>query len=313
LENQKRIEHEKEILRNIDLRKKEKEKDEKIEKTNKVQVQQKVVVEPIKNKMVIEEVVEDQKVNSPKLKVIEAEKSISFFDMEKKKEHEQEHEAPDSVNSSFSGDENDHLVNIINIEKSQKIPELNPDKTKRNVELTHHNPNELISSQLNAKDDFIENLFSAKTQNNQSTKYKFDFYPENKVVTSKDFNDLDDFPLRTDLQAKSKYNLEEDDEEIDDKPKENESKINKNNIEDNLKNTKDMYSFIKENEELNKQSNNLDVFCDFAVKSLKHLVPKLIKDMDKENYNPKELNKLLNNPGLFFILNEKISKMIVVI
>lgn len=313
MENQKRIEREKEILRNIDLRKKEKEKDEKIEKTNKVQVQQKVVVEPIKNKMVIEEVVEDHKVNSPKLKVIEAEKPISFFDMEKKKEHEQEPEPPESVNSSFSGDEDDHVANIINIEKSQKIPELNADKTKRNVELTHHNHNELISSQLNAKDDFIENLFSAKTQNNQSTNYKFDYYPENYIVTSKDFNDLDDFPLRTDLQAKSKYNLEEDDEEIDDKPKEKESKSNKNNIEDNLKNTKDMYSFIKENEELNKQSNNLDIFCDFAVKSLKHLVPKLIKDMDKENYNPNELNKLLNNPGLFFILKEKISKMIVVI
>jgi len=66
-------------------------------------------------------------------------------------------------------------------------------------------------------------------------------------------------------------------------------------MEEGLKNTKDMYSYINENTELSKQANNLDTFCNFAVKSLKHLVPKLMNDMDKDNYSQAELNKMLQN------------------
>jgi len=202
---------------------------------------------------------------------------------------------PKSVNSSFSGDELDQVANQINIEKSEQIPELKIDNERHN----DTSDNNILTASKH-KDDFIENLFSNKSALNtdykQKTGYNFNFYDENKVVTSKDIpfdDEHSDFPLNNRQTTQSKYDLDEDDDTP--KPEKNEKKDKNVSMEEGLKNTKDMYSYINENTELSKQANNLDTFCNFAVKSLKHLVPKLMNDMDKDNYSQAELNKMLQN------------------
>ena len=213
------------------------------------------------------------------------------------KEKQKEPPVPDSVNSSFSGDEFDQITNQINIEKSEKVPERILDSipyglnNKKRIGDNLPN-NELVATIIDKKDDFIENLFSNKNNNN--------YYPDNKIVTSKDFADLpgpevDDFPMKKQGKVTSKYNLDED-EDGEEADVEKEIKKNKS-LDSELRNTIDMTSYIRENEELAKQSNNLDTFCNFAVKSLKHLVPKLMNNMEKDKPNQDELNRLLNNPG----------------
>lgn len=307
LEKQKEIQREKEIIRNVEVRKNVVVKVEKsVTNTN---------VDANKNEKFFKNMGEDQEevVNTMEGKTNTTMNTMnntvdsmngmidrisdltkknvkpeSFFDQEKKVESKK----PESLNSSFSGDEFDHVANQINIEKSEKIPELS-----KNTSNTHNNSNVLSTSQITkTKDDFIENLFSNKPTNDYNsttgtTGYKYDFYKEDKIVKSSEIP-FDDFPLQRNNNTTSRYNLEDEDDDDTLKP-------TKDTMDDSLKKTKDMYTYINENEELKKQQNDLDKFCNFAVESLKHFVPKLMSDMDKENYSQEELNKLMQNPGTF--------------
>ena len=135
----------------------------------------------------------------------------------------------------------------------------------------------LVYEKTDYEDDMIEALFNNKVI---SEFMKDDNIPPKKIGNDEDFpinkklpkQDLDD-----DISEKlSNSSFEE--------IRQRKKKDNMiNGFSSDINKTKNIDDFIQENPELKKQNDNLNKFYDFALKSLKYLIPKFVKG--NEDFN----------------------------
>ena len=311
-EREKKLSEEEDIKRmkeELEKIEKEKEENEKRIKKNKEKKEKERLEKAQKEDEEVEELIcttrrKDETENEQNKKNEEKKENNDEGDKEKKDEKK--------VNNNKLFDENNEPEFIKQL-FSKKIPQeildkLNKDKDKYN----------------NSKKE-EENVNIIKEDKKEKSEPKKDIKEKEILITSKEEKENIDNNINSNLDINKEISQKEKEKENKNKIIENEDedlfpikskkqkeisepgKFENINMEHELRNTQDFYDYIENNPELKKQYNQLNNYCDFAVKSINYLVNKgagMDKTSQTEAKKIEEANQKLNE----FLLEPIIKK-----
>jgi len=180
-------------------------------------------------------------------------------------------------------------------------------KHEENVNNKNNKVSNIVSDSQGINNN-TQTISNSDTTNNQNLNnyYETDFsFPINSHANEKTSNTNEDLNYDS-------FNDDDEDNDIPNKNNNNKNtKTNKNNqsnqFSDEIKKTKDMYDYIEENPELRKQAINLEIYSDFTVKSLKHMLPKMMNGQGEADNELKNacLTNNIGNSRVFDTYEEK--------
>ena len=229
----------------------------------------------------------DELMKETKRKKEEKEEKENKDKIKEEKEKEKKNETNNENNKLFDeNNEPEYIKQLFN----KKIPQEILDKLNKDEGKYNNSPSKQSQPENNTQQ--ISHI-----SNNEINKKELQINPEKEIITKelkknnteKEEEDL--FPIKSNKQK-----------EISEP-----GKFQNINMEKELQNTKDFHDYIESNPELKKQYDQLNNYCNFAVKSINYLVNKSTGIGDTTSEEAKKIeqtNKQLNELLLQPIINE---------
>ena len=219
----------------------------------------------------IKKLTEEEDIKRMKEEIAKAEKEKNGVIEDKPKEEKKEKEKQEEKKEEVKEEE-------IKIENKVPLPEIKKE-TKVEIKKDENEP------------DFIKALFTKKIPqeiqdklNQDKGKYTSDtnttFLPT-ITESKKEEDERELFPIKSTLHKDDENDIHS-------------RRVNSHNLESQLKHTKGVGDYIEEDPELKRQYDQLNQYCNFAVKSLNYIVTKGVTDSndnDKDNLDSKIINK----------------------
>ena len=169
---------------------------------------------------------------------------------------------PEFIKQLFSKKIPQEIIDKLNKDQGKYNNNLSPEKESNSIikEISPHkiiNENKINESNLDEKKDNIINDIKDENENIINTNINIDIeILKKEEIIIKDDNEEDLFPIKSNKQ------------------KEIQNKTEKINMEQELRNTQDFNDYIQNNPELKKSYDQLNNYCNFAVKSINYIVNK---------------------------------------